>query len=101
MLKPDAAPTEEAPDVISPGANAILAGMWVLLFAFRGLAVPPLVNYGVLPGAMVAAWDVGPLLWCYVVLLIVTVVIVALRAVRGAESPRSSSPPVRKAKLRD
>lgn len=74
-------PENDNPDVLPPLANQILATLWVLLFGGRWLAA------GWLPVAAMEEIDRRFLLPLYTVLFILTVVVVALRAVRAAQSP--------------
>ena len=77
---------EEAPDVLPPLANLILALLWIVLLGGRWIAVPLLSAAGILTQEQVAAWDSGLLLRCYLLLFAITMVVVILRAVRGAQA---------------
>ena len=81
------APTE-APDVLPEWANVVLASLWVILFAGRWLLVPVVQMAGVLPPDTLAAWDDGIGHKTYLILLVITLVVLGLRAARGAQKPR-------------
>lgn len=69
-----------------PANNAGLALVWILLFAGRWLAVPALQVLGVLNGAQVNALDHGPLLICYLLLLIAIIARAGMQAVHARET---------------
>lgn len=79
-------------DVLAAPLNALFALMWVLLFSGRWLFVPLLQAAGVLSVEQVAAWDEGLLYKTYLTLLFLTCIVLALRAARTAQKPKSSSP---------
>jgi hypothetical protein len=89
MQSPEPVPADGQPDILSARGSQLLGALWILLFTIRGLLIPPLVYYGLLPGS-VLDWDSGPLLWAYAALLLATIVVLALRAVRGAPAPSSA-----------
>ncbi len=90
MLMPD--PANAAPDVLPPPVNRILALLWILLLGGRWIVVTWLLAAGALKRDEVAAWDDGILLRCYLTLLAVTLVVVALRAVRASRPAHTTAP---------
>lgn len=72
-------------DVLPPTGNQVLAALWIVLFAGRWIAVPFLQAAGLVDPAQLTVWDEGPLLRCYTVLFVITMVVVALRAVRRSQ----------------
>ena len=113
MRNPDPVPAAGSPDVLFEREGRIIGALWILLFAVRGLIIPPLIYYGLLPAAITdwlnAALHVNgdgsgnsldginaALLCVYAALLVATCIVIALRAVRGAAS---QSPGGRAARL--
>lgn len=94
-------PDDAIPDVLPPVANQIMAALWLLLFGGRGLVVPALMAAGIVSAPQVARWDGGLLLQVYLLLLVVTLLVVALRAVRRAQAAPASGPSVGRGKPRD
>ena len=82
---------DDAPDVTPPLVRDLLILAWLLLFGGRWLVFPVLQLLGVLTPEQVAAWDEVILLKLYLVLLAATILIVVLRAVRGAQREPSAS----------
>ena len=82
-------------DVLPPPVNRILALLWILLLGGRWIVVTWLLAAGVLTREQVAGWDEGVLLRCYLILLAITLVVVALRSVRAARPsvPAAQPPP--------
>ena len=76
----------KTPDVLPSWANQTLILLWLLLFGGRWLLPPILQMAGVLSAQQLAALDEFILLKLYLVLLAVTCIVVALRAVRDAQS---------------
>jgi hypothetical protein len=79
-------PENETPDVWPAWANQILILLWLLLFGGRWLFAPVLQLSGTLDAAQLAALDEGVLLKLYLILLAITFVVIALRAVRVSQS---------------
>jgi len=77
---------ETEPDVIPMGSRVVLATLWILLFGGRWLLVPLLQWAGVLSRDLVIMLDDGPLQKFYLILLSITLVVLALRAVRDLET---------------
>ena len=75
-------------DVLPESLNILVASAWVALFGGRWLLIPFVQMTGLLSPERVAAWDDGPLQKTYLILLSITCVVLALRAVRRAQSPR-------------
>ena len=86
-------PDNDAPDVLPPPVNRILALLWILLLGGRWIVGTWLLAAGVLKEEQLAVWDVA-LLRLYLVLLVVTLVVVALRIVRASHPavPAAQSP---------
>ncbi len=101
--RPTDARPPDVPDVLPEAANHILALCWLTLFAGRWLGGPLLLTTGLLSPDLLERLDEGLLLPLYVVLLVVTLAVLALRAVRGAQArvAPGASPPARRAKRRD
>ncbi len=74
-------------DVLPPNANTLLGLCWVLLFAGRWLLAPVLIATGLLSATQIADLDDGILVRIYTLLLAATILVVALRAVRRAQTP--------------
>src|SRR5579872_3315863 len=72
-------------DVLPPPGGEIMALMWLLLFGGRWLLFPVLQASGVLTPQAVTFWDEAILLKLYLVLLVITCVVLALRAVRNSQ----------------
>ena len=79
------------PDVLPEPLNALMAILWMLLFGGRWLIVPLLQANRLLTPDQVAAWDDGPLHKLYFILLSITCVVLALRAVRAMQQPRPAN----------
>lgn len=75
---------DDVPDVLPAWANSLLAACWILLFGGRWIVVNLLIGAGLLTFQTPARLDRMALLPLYLVLFILTFVVVALRAVRGA-----------------
>ena len=71
-------------DVLPPLANDLLGIAWILLFTVRWAGVNLLLAAGLMNAAMVSDLDDRVLFRCYLILFAVTVLVIALRAVRGA-----------------
>ena len=84
--EPKAGTTEK--NVLPEPLNIFMACAWVVLFGGRWLLIPFVQMTGLLSPERVAAWDDGPLQKTYLILLSITCVVLALRAVRRAQSPR-------------
>jgi hypothetical protein len=82
----DGLQTESREDM-SPLLTTLVAVLWLALFGGRWLVVPLLLYAGLVSGPDVARWDGGILVQVYLLLLVVTILIAALRAVRGAQVP--------------
>ncbi len=65
--------------------NAGIALCWILLFAGRWIGFPLLQALGILNGAQVSALDHGPLLICYLILLIAIIAVAGMQAVHARE----------------
>jgi hypothetical protein len=76
----------ETPDVLPAWANQTLILLWLLLFGGRWLFAPALQLAGLLSGPQLAALDENVLLKLYLVLLAITCVAAALRAVRTSQA---------------
>jgi hypothetical protein len=87
-------PENDAPDVLPETATRLLAVGWILLFGGRWIGVTLLLAAGLLSADQAADLDRGLLLWCYLVLLVITLIVVILRALRGARPAVSSGPSV-------
>ena len=82
----------ERPDQAADGPpsapNQLMAALWIILLGGRWVVIEWLIAAGILTQERVSLWDNGVLLRCYLVLLVVTLVVLALRAVRsGAAEP--------------
>jgi hypothetical protein len=88
--EPDMTPA----DVLPPTVNLLLGLSWVLLFAGRWILPPFLLAAGVLSPTMVAELDDRILVRCYLLLLAVTIMVLVLRAMRGAKSKAALVSPV-------
>jgi hypothetical protein len=78
MLAPDEA---DAPDVLPPVVNQVLATLWILLMGGRWLATPWLMTYENLG-------DLDDILYvCYFVLLVITLIVLVLRFLRRRRLP--------------
>ena len=75
---------EPAGDILPLAALDLLAAAWVVLFMGRWVVVQLLLAASLLTPSMVSDLDDRLLFRCYLVLLAVTIVVLALRAVRGA-----------------
>ena len=79
-------------DVLSPDVAVLLATAWVVLFGGRW-ALPPLLEAAhLIAPEQVTALDRLVLDKVYLVLLCITIVVAALRAVRSAGSKSARSP---------
>jgi len=78
-------------DVLPPNANTLLGICWVTLFAGRWLLAPMLIAAGLLSATQIADLDDGILVRIYTLLLAATILVVALRAVRRAQTPPSKA----------
>ncbi len=87
---PEFAAEEDAPDVLPAPVNTVLAAMWVVLFGGRWLAVPLVQAAGLLSPEQTAEWDEGILTKVYLILLSITCVVLALRAIRHLQNPNPS-----------
>jgi heme/copper-type cytochrome/quinol oxidase subunit 2 len=81
-------------DVLPDWANQTLILLWLLLFGGRWLLTPVFQMAGMLSAPQLAALDENVLLKLYLVLLVVTCVVVALRAVRRSQSETKPLMPV-------
>lgn len=80
-------------EVLSRGGDAILASLWILLFGGRWIIGTLLIAAGIVNFDQLSDWDDGIGIHLYHVMLIATVVILALRAIRsrsGSQSPQYS-----------
>jgi hypothetical protein len=68
-----------------------MAVLWILLFAGRWIAVPFLEYAGVVTQQQMAALDQGILLRLYLVLFCITILVIALRAVRSGSGAQAGS----------
>lgn len=84
---------KEPTDVLPPVVNALMALVWLLLFGGRWLIVLPLQALGAMTPEQVTALDDGPLTKIYVLALAVTLLVLALRAVRRAQTPIPGTKP--------
>jgi hypothetical protein len=91
-------PEVDAPEVLPSWANPLMATLWIALLGGRWVVLSFLMVAGLLVPAQVARLDEGVLLPLYLILLVITVVVAALRAVRGQ---RPVSAPRRAAVGRD
>lgn len=87
---PESAAEGNAPDVLPAPVNTLLAALWVALFGGRWLAVPLVQAAGLLSPEQTADWDEGILTKVYLILLSITCVVLALRAVRHLQKPNQS-----------
>ncbi len=100
-------PENDTSDVLPAWANQILILLWLLLFGGRWLLPPALQMAGLLSPRQLAALDETVLLKLYLLLLAATCVVVALRAVRVAQSggqtllPANASAPIGNADAAD
>ena len=94
------APDEDTPDVLPPRVNQVMAALWILLLGGRWLATPFLMTDQIVTQNNETYVYINPLirdeldkrilLPCYLVLLIVTLVVLALRFAR--QTRKSASP---------
>ena len=85
--KPEiAGDNDTTPDVLPAPVNTLLATLWVCLFGGRWLLVPMVQAAGLLSPEQTADWDEGILAKVYLILLSITCVVLALRAVRHLQS---------------
>ena len=88
---------EQPPDVLPEWANQVLIALWTLLLGGRWLITPFLMTADPETAKVVeVAWDQRILLWGYLLLLIVTLTVAALRVVRGASTAAVPAPDSRK-----
>ena len=80
------------PDVLPGSLNSLMAILWMSLFGGRWLIVPLLQVTRLLTPDQVAALDDGLLKKTYLILLSITCLVLALRAVRTAQRPQQSDP---------
>lgn len=92
---PSSADRDDAPDVLPAPLNTLLATLWVGLFGGRWLLVPMLQMVGLLSPEQTADWDEGFLAKLYLILLSITCVVLALRAVRRFQSHNAAPAPER------
>jgi hypothetical protein len=83
-------PEEDIPDVLPSWANPLLALLWIALLGGRWVVLSFLAAVGLLVPAQVVRLDESVLLPLYLILLVITVVVTALRVVRGTR-PVSAS----------
>jgi len=76
---------EASDTVLPPVINQLLGLAWIALFAGRWIVVQLLLAARVLSSTMVADLDDRILIRLYLILLAVTVMVVVLRAMRGAK----------------
>lgn len=81
--------TEQEPDVFPTSVNVLMATLWILLFGGRWLGVPLLQIAGLLTPQTVAFMDDGPLQKIYLIMLSITLLVLALRTVRQAQSQKT------------
>src|SRR5690348_11953670 len=84
---------ENTPDTQPQKGDMILAALWLLLFGGRWLLMPVLQVAGMVTPQQVTALDNGLLLELYLVLLAITCVMVALRAVRRTQHGSAEDSP--------
>ena len=75
---------DKTPDVLPPAGNALMALLWILLFGGRWIGVPLLQAAGLVNAEQIALLDELVLGRVYLLLLAVTLIVLALRAVRRA-----------------
>ena len=75
-------PSENTPDVVPPIALQLLAALWILLFAGRWIGITFLLAARVLVPEQVAILDDSVLKMAYLLLLVVTLIVLILRALR-------------------
>lgn len=76
------------PDVLPESLNSLMALLWMSLFGGRWLLMPLFQAARLINPDQVAALDDGLLKKTYLILLSITCVVLALRAVRTAQRPR-------------
>lgn len=86
----ESAAEEDTPDVLPAPVNTLLAALWVVLFGGRWLVVPLVQAAGLLSPEQTADWDEGILTKVYLILLSITCVVLALRAVRHLQGSSRS-----------
>src|SRR5687768_7392110 len=77
---------ENKPDVLPPWGNQVMILLWLLLFGVRWLVIMPMEWTGVLDPKQMQFLDDVLLLPIYLVLLVVTCVVIGLRAARSAQT---------------
>lgn len=83
---PDAEEDDQGPDVLPEPLMQGLIAAWLLLFGGRWLLAPVLQWNLLLSPTDLHAWDENILLKLYLVLLAITLIVVALRWVRGVQA---------------
>lgn len=79
----------EGKDVLPPALNRLLGLSWVILFGGRWICVPFLLAAGALSPSAVADLDDRFLLYCYILLLTASILVLVLRAMRSAKALRN------------
>ena len=83
--------TNETPDVAPPVALQTLALLWIALFGGRWIVVSLLQWNGLLAPERVGLLDTAILSRCYLILLAITILILALRGARLISRPTPES----------
>jgi hypothetical protein len=81
-----------SPDVLPPHLRTALIVLWVALFGGRWLLIPALLAAGAVSAPDMDRLDGGILLQIYLVLLVITVLVAVLRAVRSVQAAPTSGP---------